>query len=71
MAKAKVLAVAATYRGVSDVLFMMNADDFRLADPQYGYTLLAPAKANFKTKTLVAEGRQYRIFSDWTVRELI
>jgi hypothetical protein len=65
----KVLAQCANYNGNNNVLFMMNKDDFRIADGKFGYTVLGDAKYTNKTKTLAANGKTYKVFSDWSVKE--
>ena len=66
----KVLAQCANYNGNKNVLFMMNKDDFRLADAKFGYTVLGDAKYNNKIKTLVSNGKTYKVFSDWSVKSV-
>lgn len=65
----KVLARCADYNGNKNVLFMMSADDFRLADAKWGYSIVGPAKYSRKDQTLVSGGKTYRVFSDWSVKE--
>lgn len=67
MSKAnKFLVNCANYNGNKNILFMMAADDFRLNDGNW--QVISPANYDRKTKTLVAEGKQYKVFCDWSVR---
>jgi hypothetical protein len=66
--KSKVLANCADYNGYKNVLFMMEADDFRLHNPVFEYTVISDAKYNRKTKTLVADGKTYFVCQDWSVK---
>ena len=68
MKPTNVLAQCDNYNGNANVLFMMNSDDFRLADQNFGYSVIAPAKYTAKTKTLIANGKTYNVFSDWSVK---
>lgn len=64
--RSKVLAKCIMYNKTPNVLFMMQADDFRLGGGNY--VLLAPAEYNHKAKELTALGNRYRVFSDWSLR---
>jgi len=70
-AKKKVLALCAKYNNSTNVLFMMEADDFRLSDPRFrdNYTILDPNPTySFKEKRLVTNQGTYQVFSDWSLR---
>lgn len=56
----------------ADVLFMMEADDFRLHDERYAkeYVILAPAQYNHKSRTLTTATDTYKVFSDWSLRKI-
>jgi hypothetical protein len=66
----KVLARCIDYNGHPNVLFMMQTDDFRLNGADPNYVVVAAADYNHKAKELSALGKRYRVFSDWSLREI-
>ena len=73
MAKAKqrVLAQCADYNGYKNILFMMDADDFRLTDERFSanYTVIDTGAYTHRTRTLVADGRTFTVLRDWSLIE--
>jgi hypothetical protein len=70
-AKAKLLVNCPMYNRTPNVLFMMDADDFRLHDARFSkdYVVLAPGKYDRKAKTLTTENATYTVFPDWSLRK--
>jgi hypothetical protein len=68
----KVLATCKQYGRFTDVLFMMKADDFRLADSKYGYTKITDGKHVTKERKFVTTaGDSYQVFTDWSVKKIV
>ena len=69
--KPKLIVNCAVYNGYKNVLFMMDADDIRLANPWYGYTKVSDGKYIHKErKFTAADGVIYSVFSDWSVKKV-
>ena len=66
----KVLVQCADYNGYKNVLFMMKDTDFRLADEKFGYKILGQGKYVHKTRTLIVNDQTYKVFSDWSVKQM-
>jgi hypothetical protein len=68
----KVLANCKSYNGHKNVLFMMDADDFRILDSEkWGYEVLdAKAEYNRKERTLTSGKDKYHVFSDRSLKKL-
>jgi len=66
----KVLVKANDYNGHKDVLFMMQADDFRLTNMTFknNYTVLAQGK--YSKRILKTELGDFNVFSDWSVKKV-
>jgi hypothetical protein len=67
--KSKLLVKCHMYNRTPNVLFMMDADDYRLHNGSNDYEVLAPAKYDRKAKTLTAGVDTYTVFSDWSLRK--
>jgi hypothetical protein len=65
----KVLVEAGKYNNYSNVVFMMGSDDSRLKDQNYKILDAKPIY-DHKTKTLVSNGKKYRIYSDWSAKAI-
>lgn len=73
--KKYVLVRAAKYNNSTDVLFMFEADDFRLQEGSPfsdNYTIIGEGAYDRAAKTLTvpATGETYMVFRDWSLREL-
>jgi len=66
MRNQKVLAICKKYNNSTNVLFMMQADDFRLGDGNYSIVCVG----KFSKKVLHTEQGNYTVFSDWSVKKV-
>src|SRR4051794_1206753 len=60
------------YNGHADGLFMMKSDDFRLSDERFSanYTVLGDGRYDHKARTLTVGGSVYRVYADWSLKEV-
>jgi hypothetical protein len=58
----------ADYNGHSDVLFMMKSDDERFGTDNYAP--VAAGQYHHKSRTLRADGKTYRVYPDWSLKEV-
>ena len=66
--RVRLMVICRDYNGLRDVPFMMNSDDFRLADAQFGnYTIVGEGIYDHCVRTLTVDGRAYHVFSDWSL----
>lgn len=68
-----ILARCADYNGHKDVLFMMEADDFRLTDALFSanYTILDDAPTyDWRTRRLATNQGEFLVCSDWSLKPL-
>ena len=70
----KVIVLCKDYNGHKNVLFMMKEDDFRLKDDyrlKDNWSVVTQGTHNFKEKVFVGtNGKKYKTFSDWSVKEM-
>ena len=67
----KVLVLSKEHGSFSNVKFMMNSDDFRLKDESFGYKILDNNPVyNHKQKTLTSNNVIFRVFSDWSLKQI-
>jgi hypothetical protein len=66
----KIIANCASYNDYKDVLFMMDSDDYRLSDPDYGYTKISDGEYHKNLrKFITSDGVIYTVFMDWSVKK--
>jgi hypothetical protein len=65
----KIIANCASYNDYKDVLFMMDSDDYRLSDPDYGYTKISDGEYISKFRKFVTPDGVYTVFMDWSVKK--
>lgn len=65
----RLMVICHDYNGHRDVPFMMETNDFRLADPQFAdnYTIVGEGVYDHGTRTFTVDGRAYYVFSDWSL----
>jgi hypothetical protein len=67
----KIIANCASYNDYKDVLFMMDSDDYRLSDPDYGYTKISDGEYHKNLrKFITSDGVIYTVFMDWSVKKV-
>lgn len=69
--KKYVLVRAAKFEHYTNVLFMMDATDFRLSDERFSgnYTILGEGAYDRRAGTLTVDGHAHTVFHDWSVKD--
>ena len=65
----KIIANCASYNDYKDVLFMMDSDDYRLSDPNYGYTKVSDGEYHRNLRKFITPDGVYSVFMDWSVKK--
>ena len=65
----KIIVNCADYNGYKNVLFMMGTKDYRLSDPEYGYTKVSDGQYISKLRKFVTPNGVYSVFSDHSVKK--
>ncbi len=72
MAKSsKGIVFAKMYNSTPNVFFMMKSDDDRWDTPEYR-VIANPSECKYdhRNRTITAKGVTYRVFSDWSLKQI-